>query len=142
VARDDVLGRFLARDVVTRRRRGGRRVRPRSHHRVLGEVSGARVESFQVSPDRQPRGLRDPRDLLKDATAARRGVVEIYRRMRPAIRRPSRAPRRSWRISFSTPRYDLSKVGRLKMNKKLGMEVPLEERVLRKETSSRSCAMC
>jgi len=36
-------------------------------------------------------------------------------------------------IFFNPRRYDLSRVGRLKMNKKLGMSVPLEERVLRKE---------
>ncbi|OGB96568.1 MAG: DNA-directed RNA polymerase subunit beta [candidate division NC10 bacterium RIFCSPLOWO2_12_FULL_66_18] len=137
VMREDVLGRFLARDAVD----------PRTGE-VLGEC-GAQVtaelldrlqergaESFQVLSGPDNREVFEIREtLVKDTTRGTdEALVEIYRRMRPGDPPTLESTKALLENIFFNPRrYDLSKVGRLKMNKKLGLEVPLEERVLRKE---------
>jgi DNA-directed RNA polymerase subunit beta len=137
VNREDVVGRILARDVVD----------PRTGE-VLGECGGEvtgdlitrlqeqGVESFQVlsGPDnRETFEIRET--LVKDTTRGTdEALVEIYRRMRPGDPPTLESTKALLENIFFNPRrYDLSKVGRLKMNKKLTQEVPLEERVLRKE---------
>ena len=51
-----------------------------------------------------------------------------------ASRRPGSPPRRCWRTSTSTPkRYDLAKVGRYKINKKLGLGMPIRQGTLTEE---------
>ncbi len=137
VVREDVLGRFLARDEVDERT-----------GEVLGEC-GAEVtaellerflergiESFPVLSGPDNRELYEIREtLLKDTTKGTdEALVEIYRRMRPGDPPTLESTKALLENIFFNPRrYDLSKVGRLKMNKKLELEVPLEERALRKE---------
>ena len=137
VMREDVVGRILAKDVVD----------PRTGE-VLGEC-GAEVtgdlldslvehkaESFQVLAGQDNRDVFEVREtLVKDTTRGTdEALVEIYRRMRPGDPPTLESTKALLENIFFNPRrYDLSKVGRLKVNKKLGMDVPLEERVLRKE---------
>ncbi len=61
-------------------------------------------------------------------------ILEIYRRLRPGDP-PTQETAHAlfYNLFFNPDRYDLSKVGRLKLNHKLGMSVPLEEQTLRKE---------
>jgi DNA-directed RNA polymerase subunit beta len=137
VARDDVLGRFLARDVVDAQTgevvaECGQEVTTE----LLEKFPEHGVESFQVLSGPDNREVFEVREtLLKDATRGTdEALVEIYRRMRPGDPPTLESTKALLENIFFNPRrYDLSKVGRLKMNKKLGMEVPLEERVLRKE---------
>ncbi len=58
-------------------------------------------------------------------------MVEIYRRLRPG-ETPSVDTARALfdNLFLSAKRYDLSPVGRLKLNKKLGLDLPLEQRTL------------
>ena len=58
-------------------------------------------------------------------------MVEIYRRLRPG-ETPSVETARALfdNLFLSSKRYDLSPVGRLKLNKKLGLDLPLEQRTL------------
>jgi len=72
--------------------------------------------------------LRDPTKSEEDA------LVEIYRRMRPGDPPTLESARTLVQNMFFNPRrYDLSKVGRFKLNSKLGTEMPLDVRVLQKE---------
>ncbi len=137
VSREDVIGRILARDVVDPRTG---EVLAECAHEVTGELleqlQEHGVETFQVLSGPDNRELFEIRDtLLKDSTrGTEEALVEIYRRMRPGDPPTLESTKALLEnIFFSPRRYDLSKVGRLKMNKKLGMEVPLEERVLRRE---------
>lgn len=60
--------------------------------------------------------------------------IEIYRRLRPGDpSTPEAAEQLFENLFFNPERYDLSKVGRLKINYKFGMDVPLEVTTLRKE---------
>jgi len=73
--------------------------------------------------------------LLQDKIPApQEAVVEIYRRLRPGDP-PTRETATAFfnNLFFNSDRYDLSKVGRLKLNHRLKLNVPLEQGTLRKE---------
>src|SRR2546428_13376037 len=58
-------------------------------------------------------------------------MVEIYKRLRPGETPSIETARALFENLFFNPkRYDLSPVGRLKLNKKLGLDLPLEKRTL------------
>ena len=58
-------------------------------------------------------------------------MVEIYKRLRPGETPSIETARVLFENLFnSAKRYDLSPVGRLKLNKKLGLDLPLEQRTL------------
>ena len=61
-------------------------------------------------------------------------IMEIYRRLRPG-EPPTLDTAKTlfYNLFFNPDRYDLSKVGRLKLNKKLGLDLPLEHGTLTKE---------
>ncbi len=79
---------------------------------------------------------RDPTKSMNDA------LLEFYRKLRPGDP-PTLDNARSFMQSllFSHRRYDLGKVGRYKLNKRLGLKVPLEHRTLTKEDLARVVAM-
>jgi DNA-directed RNA polymerase subunit beta len=61
-------------------------------------------------------------------------MIEIYRRLRPGDPPTVRSATALFESLFFNPeRYDLSAVGRLKLNYKLGLETPLEHTTLTKE---------
>jgi DNA-directed RNA polymerase subunit beta len=137
VSREDVVGRFLSRDVVDGTTG---EVMAECGQEVTGELleqfQEHGLESFQVLSGPDNREVFEIRETLrKDSTRGTdEALVEIYRRMRPGDPPTLESTKALLENIFFNPRrYDLSRVGRLKMNKKLGMSVPLEERVLRKE---------
>jgi DNA-directed RNA polymerase subunit beta len=71
----------------------------------------------------------------KDGTHSQEeAVIELYRRLRPGDP-PTKDNAESLRDSllFNPRRYDLAKVGRYKLNKRLGVNVPISHRVLTNE---------
>ena len=61
-------------------------------------------------------------------------IIEIYRRLRPGDPPTAETATTFFNNLFFNPeRYDLSKVGRLKLNHKLKIDVPLEQGTLRRE---------
>ncbi|RME25039.1 MAG: DNA-directed RNA polymerase subunit beta [Deltaproteobacteria bacterium] len=61
-------------------------------------------------------------------------VIEIYRRLRPGEPPTYDAALNHFEnLFFNAERYDLSKVGRLKLNHKLGLDLPLEQTTLTRE---------
>ncbi len=70
-------------------------------------------------------------DKVPDQTSA---IIEIYRRLRPGDPPTVETAQNLFdNLFFNPERYDLSNVGRLKLNYKLGLDVPIEVKVLRKE---------
>ncbi len=69
--------------------------------------------------------------LLDKVSTTEEALIEIYKKLRPG-EPPSIGDARSLfeGLFFDPKRYDLSVVGRLKLNKRLGLDVPLETRVL------------
>ncbi|MDY0190655.1 MAG: DNA-directed RNA polymerase subunit beta [Desulfuromonas sp.] len=77
--------------------------------------------------------LRDT--LVQDSVSTpEEGMIEIYRRLRPGDPPTVRSATSLFEgLFFNAERYDLSVVGRLKLNYKLGLDIPLTTRTLTKE---------
>jgi DNA-directed RNA polymerase subunit beta len=73
--------------------------------------------------------------LMQDKLASpEEAILDIYRRLRPGDPpTPETATTFFYNLFFNPERYDLSRVGRLKLNHKLKLTVPLEQGTLRRE---------
>ncbi len=100
---------------------------------MLETILGGRVESFKViyldSPTTSP--------VILDTIEAERtnskeeAWVEIYKRLRPGEMPSIESAKLLFENLFLNPkRYDLSPVGRLKMNKRFNLDLSLEQRTL------------
>ena len=71
--------------------------------------------------------------MLDKIESPEQAIMEIYRRLRPGDPpTPETATNLFNNLFFNPERYDLSKVGRLKLNFKFGLDEPLEGQVLTK----------
>lgn len=134
---EDVEGRVIADDAVD----------PKTGE-ILAEVN--QVLTGEVLKTLQEKGVEEIECLVLDAhgvsTTIRdtmlldkidtsdEGVLDIYRKMRPSSP-PTQEVAAGFfnNLFFNLNTYDLSKVGRLKLNYRLNFDVPLEQRTLRKE---------
>jgi len=83
------------------------------------DPSGATYESIELTLEK---------DTFADQDAA---LLDLYRKLRPGEPPTTEASRNLLdNLYFNGKRYDLAKVGRYKINKKLGIDVPLTESVL------------
>ncbi|MBS3732387.1 MAG: DNA-directed RNA polymerase subunit beta, partial [Desulfobacterales bacterium] len=103
---------------------------------LLEQFGAAGVESFEVLVmEGQFTGQSIRKTLLLDKVNTKEeALIDIYRRLRPG--NPVTAEVAQDFIDhlfFKTAYYDLSSVGRLKMNHRLNMNAPLELRTLRRE---------
>jgi DNA-directed RNA polymerase subunit beta len=72
--------------------------------------------------------------LLDKIDASDEAVLELYRKMRPSSPPTQEVAGNFFNgLFFNLSTYDLSPVGRLKLNYRLDLDVPLEQRTLRKE---------
>jgi DNA-directed RNA polymerase subunit beta len=96
--------------------------------RGVKEVKVLFIDNLNVGPY-----LRDTLVMDKIETPEE-AVMEIYRRVRPGDQpTPESAINLFQNVLFFNPeRYDLSKVGRLKLNSKFSLEEPLENQILTK----------
>jgi DNA-directed RNA polymerase subunit beta len=100
---------------------------------VLDKVRLSKIESFKavyLDPSATASVIEDTLESEK-TTSKDEAMVEIYRRLRPG-ETPSLETARVLfeNLFFNAKRYDLSPVGRLKLNKKLGLDLPLDKRTL------------
>lgn len=100
---------------------------------VIEKVFSLKIPSLQLLFIDGIRYLPSLRDtlLLDKVNTTDEALIEIYKKLRPG-EPPSIADARALfeGLFFDPKRYDLSVVGRLKLNKRLGLDVPLETRVL------------
>jgi len=83
------------------------------------------IDHFQVLPV-----IRDTL-LQENVDSAESAIIEIYRRLRPGESPTVDTAKALFdNLFFNPKRYDLAPVGRLKLNKKLGLDIPLSQRVL------------
>ncbi len=137
IAWEDILGRVAAHDIVD----------PESNQVIvdcndtiteekLDHIRDSRVEQLELfflddaetGPYLRDTLLQDKMQSCDDA------LLEIYRRLRPGDP-PTMDTATTFfnNLFFSADRYDLSRVGRLKLNHRLKQDVPLENGALRKE---------
>src|SRR5262249_19766538 len=106
--------------------------------RVLSVILAAesQVGSFEVFfPDRDEIGPMNSSTVKKDPiNSHEEALIEIYRRMRPGDPPTLDSSRNLFEGMFLNPqKYDFSRVGRLKLNTKLGLSTALSEKILRQD---------
>ncbi|MBF0170538.1 MAG: DNA-directed RNA polymerase subunit beta [Nitrospinae bacterium] len=137
VSEEEVLGRFIAEDIIDV-----------ATGEVLLEINQPlTAESLKVIRDRKIDAIsilviddqsRDTsvRDTLAmdKIESTEEALKEIYKRMRPGDPpTPDTARTLFDNLFFNPKRYDLSDVGRLKLNTRLGLDFPLTKRTLDRE---------
>ena len=103
---------------------------------ILEKVAESKIETFKVvfwDNLTMPSVIEDTLESEK-TNSKEEAMVEIYKRLRPG-ETPSIETAKTLfeNLIFNPKRYDLSPVGRLKLNKKLGLDLPLEKRTLTAE---------
>ena len=99
----------------------------------LREAGVEEIECLFMDIFRHTPCLRDTLALDK-ARTQEEALIEIYRRLRPSSPANLEVAKAYFHSLFFDPStYDLSEVGRYKMNKRLGLDIPMNVRVLTKE---------
>ncbi len=134
ISKEDLIGRIILTDVVDHET--GEIVLENNEmitEDVLEKIFSLDTVTLQllfIDGIRYLPSLRET--LLMDRVGSRdEALVEIYKKLRPG-EPPSIEDARALfeGLFFDSKRYDLSPVGRLKLNKRLGLDIPLETRVL------------
>jgi DNA-directed RNA polymerase subunit beta len=92
------------------------------------------VDKMGISREEKERFAATEAGKSPDESVTEKAIIEIYRRLRPGDP-PTLDTARNlfYNLFFNPDRYDLSKVGRMKLNLKMGLDIPLEVTVLRRE---------
>src|SRR6188768_3934748 len=101
--------------------------------RVISMAQEKHVERIEVFfPERDDVGPIISQTLKKDPIRTHEeALIEIYRRLRPGDPPTLDSSRSLFENMFFNPqKYDFSRVGRLKLNTKLGLNTPLDEKIL------------
>ena len=101
--------------------------------RVISMAQEKKVERIEVFfPERDEVGPIISQTLKKDPIRTHEeALIEIYRRLRPGDPPTLDSSRSLFENMFFNPqKYDFSRVGRLKLNTKLGLKTPLDEKIL------------
>src|SRR5512147_1641154 len=101
--------------------------------RVISMAQEKKVERIEVFfPERDDVGAIISQTLKKDPIRTHEeALIEIYRRLRPGDPPTLDSSRSLFENMFFNPqKYDFSRVGRLKLNTKLGLKTPLDEKIL------------
>ncbi len=128
--KEDLIGRIAAADIVNTE--SGEVILECAQEitdEALERMLNSGVTSFAVLASLDGRETFEIREsIIRDSTRSEKdALTEMYRRMRPGDPPNEEATKAFLESIFFNPkRYDLSKVGRLKINRKLGLDVPLE----------------
>ena len=139
VTEADFEGAYTVADIVDPRTgevvlEGNEPLSPRVLSVVLAE--GSQIDAFEVFfPERDDiqamLSMTVKKDTIKSPEEA---LVEIYRRMRPGDPPTLDSSRNLFEGMFlNAQKYDFSRVGRLKLNTKLGLGTPLTEKIIHLE---------
>ncbi|MCA1584308.1 MAG: DNA-directed RNA polymerase subunit beta [Acidobacteria bacterium] len=101
--------------------------------RIISMAQEKNVDKIEVFfPERDDVGSILSQTLKKDTIRTHEeALIEIYRRLRPGDPPTLDSSRSLFENMFFNPqKYDFSRVGRLKLNTKLGLKTPLDEKIL------------
>ncbi|MBS1128920.1 MAG: rpoB, partial [Nitrospirae bacterium] len=134
ISREDLVDRVVLRDVIDPET--GEVLLPANEKisdQFLTRIAATKVEKMEVIYMDGIHVIPAMRDtLLADKVqTSDEALLEIYRKMRPGEPPTVDMARNLFAGMFFNPkRYDLSPVGRLKLNKKLNLDIPLEKTTL------------
>jgi DNA-directed RNA polymerase beta subunit len=134
VSREEIIGRITLKDIID----PGTGEVLLEGNEIIGEEAFNKILSLKIDTlnllfidnVHYLSSLRDT--LLTDKVNTQdEALIEIYKKLRPGEPPTIRAARDLFNGLFFDPkRYDLSPVGRLKLNKRLDLDIPLETKVL------------
>ncbi len=137
VVLEDVIGRVAARNIVDPETKEvlvecnqelTQEKLDQIRDKGISQVEVLYLDDSRVGPYLRDTSIQDKMHKPEEA------VLEIYRRMRPGDPPTIQTGTTFFNNLFFNPdRYDLSKVGRLKLNHRFKLNVPLEQGTLRKE---------
>jgi len=137
IAWEEIVGRVAAHDIVDPQAKEvlvecNREITQEKldliRERGIHQIEVLFIDESNVGPYLRNTLLQDRIRSPQDA------ILEIYRRLRPGDPPTVESATNFFNNLFFNPdRYDLSKVGRLKLNHRLRLNVPLEQGTLRKE---------
>ncbi|MDH4164219.1 MAG: DNA-directed RNA polymerase subunit beta [Nitrospirota bacterium] len=134
ISREDLVDRVVLRDVIDPET--GEVLLPANEKLtdgLLAKLQGTKVEKMEVIYMDGIHVISAMRDtLLADKVqTSDEALLEIYRKMRPGEPPTIDMARNLFQgMFFNAKRYDLSPVGRLKLNKKLSLDIPMEKTTL------------
>ena len=110
--------------------------------RAIGYSSNDEVKALFTAIDNDPEHQYTQSTLDRDPTTnTNEGLVEVYKRLRPGDPPTiDNARNLVQSLFFNFRRYDLAKVGRYKLNRKLGLDLPMEQRTLTNDDLSKIVA--
>ncbi|SME87942.1 DNA-directed RNA polymerase subunit beta [Pseudobacteriovorax antillogorgiicola] len=133
---EELVGKFVAEPILDK---SGEEIVPVNGEldmEALTEIVKAGVSEFSVLfIDNVNADASFRNTLVGDKVDTKdEAILEIYKRMRPGDP-PTIEPATALfdNLFFNPDRYDLSAVGRMKLNEKLGLDLPVETRTLTKE---------
>jgi DNA-directed RNA polymerase subunit beta len=134
---EDLIGRLTAGDITDPKTREVLLARNKEiTEDVLQKLLRSHVDGFKIiyiDPGTIPPVIRDTL-AMEEVGSKEEAMVEIYKRLRPGESPTVETARALFdNLFFNPKRYDLSPVGRLKINKKLGLDIPLDKRTLTAE---------
>jgi DNA-directed RNA polymerase subunit beta len=103
------------------------------HSGIVSMIYEKKIAELEVFfPGRDESGMVISTTLKKDSLRTHEeSLIEIYRRLRPGDPPTLDSSRSLFESMFFNPqKYDFSRVGRLKLNTKLSLDTPLDEKVL------------
>ncbi len=134
---EDLIGKFCAEDVVDEQ--SGEvliEINTAISEETLDIIRSRKISGFQIlgiGEQLNDTAIRDTMALDKVETEEE-ALKEIYKRMRPGDPPTAETAKTLFdNLFFDPKRYDLSEVGRLKLNDKLELDYPLNQRLLTKE---------
>jgi DNA-directed RNA polymerase subunit beta len=137
IRREDLVGRVAARDVFDLET--GEILfecndeLTDEHVTQLLERGIERVDLLHVQGSKVGPALRETLAIDK-INSPEEAILEIYQRLRPGDPPTAEQAYQLFNnLFFNAERYDLSKVGRLKLNHKFGLDYPLDDTILTKE---------
>ncbi|MEW6517477.1 MAG: DNA-directed RNA polymerase subunit beta [candidate division FCPU426 bacterium] len=102
---------------------------------LAAKFDAAKIKKVTVAVTTSDEALTIHKTLAKDNTRSKNeALIEIYRKMRPGD--PPTVESASALLDslfFNPKRYNLSRVGRYKLNKRLGLTIPMDHSTLKKE---------
>ena len=137
VENDDIINKITAQDVVDPETGEvlipGNSVVTKENLELLQGKGVTELQTLFIDGVKVSSSIRDT--LLQDKTQSREdAIIEIYRRLRPSSPLIVEVAEKFFKsLFFSQNTYDLSEVGRYKINQRLSLDTPLSMRVLTAE---------
>ncbi len=134
---EDLKGRVLAEDVIDKKTgevliQGNQTIQDEELN-IIKEKGTKSIKCLVLDASGVSPTIRDTL-LLDKIEKSDEAILEIYRKMRPSSPPTQEVANRFFKgLFFDQSTYDLSAVGRLKLNYRLGLNLPLSQQILTKD---------